>query len=108
MVPVGVEEPGKVLQVFEEFLNWFGGDLTYRDDPTWIESCFQTEDDLELAEMCGSTTKLDPWGSLQPYFDFGSTVFYPIAVSKDKTVAQTVEAAKPILQNALDVLYSDK
>lgn len=108
MIPVGVQEPGKILQVFEEFLNWFDGDVAYRDDPTWFESCFQTEEDLELATMCGSSTKLDPWGSLQPYYDFGSTVFYPIAVKKDKTVAQTIEAAKPMLQNALDVLYSDK
>lgn len=106
MIPVGVKEPGKVLQVMEEFFNWFDGDLEYRDDATWFESCFQTEEDVELAKECGSNTKLDPWGAMSPYFDMGSTVFFPICVTKDKTVAQAVEAAKPTLQNAMDYMYS--
>lgn len=107
MIPVGVKDPDKVLTIFEEFMNWHGGDPAYRDDPQWLESCFQSEEDVNIELECGSNLKLDPWGSLAPYYDFGSTIFYPIAVSKDKTVSQAVETAKPMLQNALDVLYTN-
>lgn len=106
MIPVGVEEPGKVLQIFEEFLNWHGGDTELRDDPQWFESCFMSEEDVAIALECGNNTKLDPWGSLAPYFDLGSTIFFPLVVDKNKTVSQAVETAKPMLQNALDVLYT--
>jgi multiple sugar transport system substrate-binding protein len=106
MIPVGTQEPGKVLQIFEEYLNWYAGDTELRDDPTWFESCFQSDKDVELAFECGRNLKFDMWGSLTPYYDFGATVFFPIAVDKTQTVAQAVESAKPSLQNALDILYS--
>ncbi|HEY8499854.1 MAG TPA: extracellular solute-binding protein, partial [Clostridia bacterium] len=54
IVPVGVKEPEKVLQIFEEFHNWHGGKTEYRDDPTWFESCFTTMEDVELAYKCGT------------------------------------------------------
>lgn len=106
MIPVGVQEPEKVFQIFEEFLDWFGTDTTYRDDPQWFESCFQSTEDVDIAYECGSNLKLDPWGCLAPYFDYGSTIFWPIVINKEKTVAQAVEAGKPVLQNALDYLYN--
>ncbi len=102
MIPVGVQEPEKVLQIFEEFMNWHGGDAEYRDDPTWFESCFLTQEDVDIALSTGNNLKFDPWGSLSPYYDFGGTIWWPIVVNKDNTVAQAVEAAKPMLQNALD------
>jgi len=102
MIPVGVQEPNKVLQIFEEFLDWHGGDPTYRDDPTWFESCFTSSDDVDIALSCGENLKFDPWFCLAPYYDYGSTIFYPICVDKTSTVAQAVETAKPMLQNALD------
>ncbi len=108
MIPVGVEDGGKVLQVMEEFFNWFDGDVTYRDDPTWFESCFQTEEDVNIAIECGSNLKLDLWGYLSPYYDLGSTVWAPLCVDKSQTVAQAIEAAKPTLQSALDYFYSQK
>lgn len=106
IIPVGIKDSGKVLQVMEEFLNWYDGDIEYRDDPTWFESCFQTEEDVQVAYDTFANVRLDPWGSLAPYFDMGQTVFFPTCVDKDKTVAQAVEAAKPTLQNAMDYLYS--
>lgn len=38
-------------------------------------------------------------------FDFGETIWWPIVVNKDKTVSQAVEAAKPVLQDALDAFW---
>ncbi len=102
MIPVGVQEAGKVLQIFEEFLNWHEGDPEYRDDPTWFESCFLTQEDVDIALNCGEHLKFDPWGSLSPYYDFGGTIWWPIVVNKDATVAQAVESGKAMLQNALD------
>ncbi|HWT76676.1 MAG TPA: extracellular solute-binding protein [Mobilitalea sp.] len=104
MIPVGVQEPGKVLQIFEEFLGWHKGDPQYRDDLTWFESCFTSQEDVDMALSIGQNLKFDPWGYLSPYYDLGSSIFFPIAVTKDATVAQAVESAKPMLQNALDNL----
>jgi multiple sugar transport system substrate-binding protein len=105
MIPVGVKDADKVLQIFEEFLNWHGGDTELRDDPTWFESCFQTLEDVDIAYKTGQNLKLDPWGSLAPGFDFGGTIWWPVVVNKDTTVAQAVEAGKPVLQDALNVFW---
>lgn len=106
ILPVGVKEPEKVYQVFEEFLNWHKGDPELRDDPSWFESCFPSEADVQLAYKCGENQKLDPWGSLSPAYDFGSTIWWPVVVNKDTTVAQAVEAAKPVVQDALDNFWN--
>lgn len=109
MIPVGVKEPEKVLQVFEEFLNWHGKDPEYRDDPTWFESCFTTAKDMEIALMTGENLKFDPWSSLSPYFDYGAAIWWPIVVRNDMTVAQSVESGKTLLQSALDnFIYKKK
>ena len=105
IIPVGVAESSKVLQVFEEFLNWHDGDTELRDDPTWFEGCFQTLEDVDLAYKTGTNLKLDPWGSLAPAFDFGGAMWWPIIVNKDTTVAQAIEAAKPVLQDAMNVFW---
>lgn len=109
MIPVGVQEPTKVLQIFEEFLGWHQGNPEYRDDPTWFESCFLSQEDVDLAYKTGSNLKFDPWGSLAPYFDYGGAIWWPIVVRNDTTVAQAVEASKATLQNALDnFIYKKK
>ncbi len=105
-VPVGVEEPEKVFQIFEEYLNWHQSVPEIRDDPNWFESAFQSAEDVEIGFMCGEKQKLDIWSYL-PNFDFFGTVWYPIIDSKESTVAQAVEAAKPVLQEALDILYGN-
>lgn len=105
IIPVGVKEPSKVLQIFEEFLNWHGGDTELRDDPTFFESEFQTIEDVDLAYKTGVNLKLDPWGSLKPAFSYDGTFWWPVVVDKDTTVAQAVEAAKPVLQDALNVFW---
>jgi multiple sugar transport system substrate-binding protein len=107
IVPVGVKEPEKVLQIFEEFHNWHAGATEYRDDPTWFESCFTTMEDVELAYKCGTNLKMDLWTSMSDSFDFGGAIWWPIVVDKTSTVAQAVEAAKPVLQDALDALFGN-
>ncbi|WP_252891152.1 hypothetical protein [Thermoclostridium stercorarium] len=59
---------------------------------------------MEMAYECGKNLKLDLWMNL-PGFDFGETIWWPIVVNKDKTVSQAVEAAKPVLQDALDAFW---
>jgi multiple sugar transport system substrate-binding protein len=106
IIPVGVQEPTKVLQVFEEFLNWHNGDSELRDDPTWFESCFMDPADVDLAYKTGENLKLDPWLSIG--FDYGGVYWWPVIVNKDTTVAQAIEAGKPVLQDALDTFYGGK
>jgi hypothetical protein len=77
MIPVGVKDAGKVLQIFEEFLNWYDGNTELRDDPSWFESCFMSMEDVEMAYLCGSKQKLDLWSNLAPAFDMGATVIMP-------------------------------
>lgn len=105
-VPVGVAEPEKVVQVFEEFSNWHKGDPEYRDDLAWLESCFQREEDLEICILTGQNLKLDPWGSM-PGYDYGATIWWPIIVNKEATVSQAVESAKTVLQDALDAFWGN-
>lgn len=107
MIPVGVEEPGKVLQVFEEFLNWHGGDPEYRDDIEWLEGAFQREEDVEIAIYAGQNTKLDIWNMMGDYFNYGNLIWWPIVVNKDTTVAQAVEATKTVMQDCLDILLGE-
>lgn len=106
IVPVGVKEPEKVFQIFEEFSNWHQGDTELRDDPTWFESCFTSYEDVEIAFSTGEILTLDVWDKLSPGFDFGATLWGPIVVDKTSTVAQAIEAAKPVLQDSIDAFYS--
>lgn len=109
MIPVGTKEPEKVLQIFEEFLNWHNFTPEYRDDPTWIESCFTSEKDLEIAYACDKEEVLDLWnGKLAGSFDFGRDVFFPLVVDKTSTVSQAVEASKQVLQDDINNFYKAK
>lgn len=107
IIPTGVEEPGKVLQVFEEFLNWHKGDTYYRDDTSFFESSFLTQDDVDIAYATGENLIFDVWFCLGDYFSYGNLFWWPIVVNKDQTVAQCVESAKPVLQYALDKFYGN-
>lgn len=102
MIPIGVEKPEQVYQVFEEFANWHQGETEYRDDASWIESCFLFEEDVEMAYKCGENLTLDLWGSLSGTFDLGGDVFWPVCVTKDTTVLQAIESSKQKLQDDLD------
>lgn len=106
IIPVGTKEPEKVLQIFEEFINWFGGDTEYRDDPTWFESCFTSEKDMEIALKCDENEVLDLWnGKLTGSFDFGANVWTALTVDKSGTVSQIVESQKQVLQDDIDNFY---
>jgi hypothetical protein len=109
MIPVGVQDAGKVLQIFEEYANWHKGDPEYRDDPSFLESEFTSQKDVDIFLQIGQNPKFDPWPCLSPYYDFGGTIWWPIVVRKDTTVAQAVEAGKAMLQSALDnFIYKKK
>ncbi len=106
IIPVGVEEPGKVLQVFEEFLNWHKGDPELRDDISAFEASFLTLEDVDIALASGINLKLDIWFHLGDYFSMSNMIWWPVIVVKDTTVAQAIESAKPVLQDALDYFYN--
>lgn len=102
-IPTGEKENvSQILTIMEEYFGWHKGDPEYRDDPTWLQGCFLSQDDVDIAVKCGSTLVFDPWQSLDPYFNFGSVIIGPVINDKSQTVAQAVEAGKGTLQNALD------
>lgn len=105
IIPVGVQEPGKVLQIFEEFLNWHKGDPELRDDTTAFEACFNSLEDVDIAIKSGLNMKFDIWNSLGDYFRLSDMIFWPVVVRNDTTVAQAIESAKPVLQEALNYFY---
>ena len=49
--------------------------------------------------------KFDIWNSLGDYFRLSDMIFWPVVVRNDTTVAQAIESAKPVLQEALNYFY---
>ena len=101
MIPVGVEDATSVYEVFEELMNWYNGDTTYRDDPEYFESAFVDSDQVELATKLGNLANNDLWTSIDSAGAVNK-VFYANIVNKESTVSQAVESYKQILQDELD------
>lgn len=101
MIPVGVEDTTSVYEVFEELMNWYNGDTTYRDDPEYFESAFVDSDQVELATKLGNLANNDLWTSIDSAGAVNK-VFYANIVNKESTVSQAVESYKQILQDELD------
>lgn len=100
-IPVGMPDGDKILTIMEEFFGWHNGDPELRDDTEWLEGMFLSQEDVDMAIVAGENYVLDPYAYLSPWFDF-NTVFGPVIKDKSQTVAQAVEAAKGVLQTALD------
>lgn len=101
MIPVGVDDATTVYEIFEELMNWYNGDTSYRDDPEWFESAFADEEQVELAMELGKLSNNDLWTSIDSAGAVNK-VFYANIVDKEATVAQAVESNKQILQDELD------
>ena len=103
MIPVGVEDATSVYCVFEEMMNWYHDDISYRDDPEWFESGFVDEDQVTLANKLGALANNDLWNSIDSEGAV-SKVFYGDVVNGDSTVSQAIESNKQILQDEIDTL----
>lgn len=99
IIPVGVEDPETVYNVFYDWTNWYNNDLSYRDDTEWAENCYVTERNFEYVVDMGSKQSFDIWGSLP-----GGFSLVPL-MNGEKTGSQLAEENKLIIQEGLDQYF---
>lgn len=103
-IPKGVEDPESVYLILEEMMNWFNGDIEYRDEASWFESAFADADQLEVAYREGLKNNIDWWQKMSDM----SSIMYPIyeeLSEGDATAAQLVESNKQLVQDVLDGMF---
>lgn len=98
MIPKGAEDPYLLYKVMYDWTNWFNGDLSYRDNTEWAESCFDTARDFEYIVAMGKKPTVDLWNSIG--FDMGAPMLQ--IMNGEATVSQAVEVNKQTLQDILD------
>ena len=105
-IPVGVEDPELVYNVFYDWNNWYDFDLDIRDDYEalrWWYTCTAKdpeiqESNFEVMFEAGAREQFDNWDSLQVYPDFVGLF------RGDYTVAQFQETYKQEIQDAMNRL----
>ena len=102
VIPKGVEEPEKVLQVVEEFFGWHGGDLELRDQDMieLAESCLLEESDVNVVWETSAKGNGDIWSLVDSNYII--TGIFDSVVSGTMTPAQAIEANRQVWQDAID------
>lgn len=102
MIPTGVEDPVFVYHVFEDWANWYHGDVAYRDSNlTWWEDCAVTEENYAVMEMMGSKDQFDLFNSFGLKWDDD----YVKLINGEMTPAQFQETWKQPMQDGLDNFF---
>lgn len=107
-IPVGVEDPKLVYDVFYEWNNWYQGDTSLRDDRDslawWAEVTAKDPEiqnhNLAIQQLCMTREQFDLWKTTGVGLDW--TAFF----AGDMTVAQFQETYKLLYQDALDVYFN--
>ena len=115
IIPQGVAEPEKVVNILYDYWNWFHDDTSIRDDKktlNWwygvtayaVDENDPNDEDLRTANFdvmndCGSHSTFDLWGNLGVDYDLVSLI------NGTMTPAQFQETYKNEVQAALDALY---
>lgn len=100
MIPVGVDDPELVYNVFYDWANWYHGDTDLRDgDLTWWEDCAVTEENYAVMEYMGARGAFDIWNALGLEWDWSQLL------TGEMTAAQFQETYKQNVQDALDAFY---
>lgn len=108
IIPVGVEDPELVYNVFYDFTDWYNGDVSIRDDAETLGWWYGvTGKDLDLQDWnfevmfeSGLREQFDLVSSLDIYPDF------PGLFDGDYTPAQFQETYKQEYQDALDRTFN--
>lgn len=107
-IPKGVKDPKLVAQIFEEVVDWCGGDFDKKSGTTmqWLETLWPTEDDVtmsvDVASKCG---KVDYFSSI-PDYPLGNVL--NAFLKEGKTPAQAVEQNKQVAQSKVDAVFNKK
>lgn len=107
IIPAGVQEPEKVINVLLDMWNWYDGDASIRDDKrtlNWWYGVTSDKEELQNANYevmadCGSHSTLDIWSSIGVDVDLYSLI------KGEMTPAQFQETYKQQFQDALDSIY---
>lgn len=111
IIPAGVQEPEKVINVLYDMWNWGGDEATtaeYRDDKRalnwWYGVTAKTEDlqtaNFNVMKDCGAHTTFDLWNSLGVTYDLQSLI------KGETTPAQFQETYKQQVQDGLDAYFN--
>ncbi|MCL2361527.1 MAG: extracellular solute-binding protein [Defluviitaleaceae bacterium] len=111
-IPRGVEDPTFVFQIFEESMEFYRyGGLTWAEyhesgQREWLSSMFLTETCVELILwLSGPENLRADWRSLLTDVNWGA--IWTNIWDQTETVAQAVEAARPIIQDRMDLFYAE-
>ncbi len=100
MIPVGVKDPELVYAVFQDYWNWYHGDIELRDgDMSWWEDCALTDANYKVMEYVGDAGCFDIWNAL------GVDYHWDQLLNGEMTPAQFQETNKQLVQSALDQFY---
>lgn len=102
MMPVGVEDPCFVYNVFETWKNWYNGDTDDRDsDMSWWEDNALTDRNYQYCwEMSKNRNHLEFWDSIGV-----DTNYVTGLITGDLTAAQAAEQYKQLYQDALTTYF---
>ena len=110
MIPANVAEPELVFKIFEEYWNWYGGDLDLRkaEMSTWWYTTNAYEIELQdhnvsVMRDAGLKGVFDIWGSVNIPGFFDSII---ALTTGEMTPAQIQETYKNSFQAALDVIFN--
>ena len=106
-IPVGIENPKLVYDVFRAYQNWYHDDVALRDDPEELEWWYTTTSDkldlqewnFEIMKKMGEKTVVDFAGTVlgeMPLVEF---------INGDLTPAQLQEEYKQVVQDTLDQIF---
>ena len=104
-IPKGIDDSKLVYKVVEQWINWFDGDVSLRDDSQWWEGSVYSpnaenpERNYTYLVAAKKNATLDNWGNLDTGFSI-----VPI-ITGQTTTAQYIEENKQILQDALDTIF---
>ncbi len=107
IIAAGSENPGTAYKVLYDFFNWYGGDVSVRDDKAtlnwWYGENANTEElqnaNFDCMYDCGSHSTVDFWLSLGVNYDLQSLI------KGEVTPAQLQETYKQQVQDGLDAYF---
>lgn len=99
IIPVGVEDPEYIYNVFYDWCNWFNYDTELRDDTEWAEDYCYTERNFNYLVEMGKNEEFDLWQSSGVSLDIVGLM------NGEKTASQVAEESKQLYQDYLDQYF---
>lgn len=103
MIPVGVEQPETIYNMYRDYQHWYGDDVELINDTSWAEDCFVTERNFEYICYISSPDRacVDLWADLNADFSLEPMV------TGEETAAQLAERSKNKMQKKLDAYLTN-